>query len=89
MEHVVVKTPSSKERIAWATLRSTGRKKIGFADGKEFSPALIFEARATVGKVETLVYGQPSRLSMTASNEWVKLQKSQTNIVRSASVASP
>ncbi len=88
MEPVFVKTPAEKEQIAWGTLRATGAKRVRLADGREFSPALIFRARATVGKLETRVYGQPSRLSQTASNEWVKVQKTLTNVVRSASAKS-
>jgi hypothetical protein len=84
MNSVLVKTPAEKkEQIAWGTLRSTGAKKIRFADGREFSPPLIFQAHATVGNLETMVYGQPSRLSMTASNEWLKWVKGTRKVVRS------
>jgi acid phosphatase type 7 len=85
MAPIIVKTTSQKkEQVAWATLRATGLKKVRLTDGREFSPALVFQAHATAGSFETMVYGQPSRLSQTASNEWLKLQKTLTNIVRSA-----
>ena len=79
MEPLRVKTPATKKEIvAWATLHSTGAKKITEVDGKEFSPTLVFQARAVAGSVETIVYGRPSRLSQTAATEWKKVHAPQT-----------
>src|SRR5207244_2702934 len=77
---VCVMTPTATEsnRVVWANLRATGKQKI-VAEGKEkeLSPALIFQARAMVGKVETFAYGPRCKVTESAIEAARKLAEAQ------------
>ncbi len=64
-----VAPPSATEsnRVVWATLKTTGKRKIE-AEGRNrvLSPALVFQAKVTMGTVETIAYGQKCRVTETA-----------------------
>lgn len=69
-------TPSSTEsnKVVWASLRTTGRKKIEKpSPGKELSPALIFQARVLANMIDTVAYGQKCKVSTNAVQALKKL----------------
>jgi predicted phosphodiesterase len=71
-----VTTPALTEsnKVAWATLRATGLKKIdAVGRGKDLSPALIFRARVTAGAGETWAYGQKCKVTAAAAEAAKKL----------------
>jgi len=62
--HVATPNLCESNRVVWADLRATGKKKI---TGPDLSPPLVFEARVIGDSGETLAYGPPSRTSKAAS----------------------
>lgn len=76
-----VLSPSGTEsnRIAWASVRATGKKKVvATGQSKELSPALVFQARILAEKTETMAYGQKCRVTTNAVAAVKKLAEAQT-----------
>ncbi len=79
---VRVMTPSltQSNRVAWAAVRATGTKKIeAQGQDKTLSPSLIFQARMLSGAVESVAYGQRSKVSEDAAKAAKKLEETQTS----------
>ncbi|MBI2948928.1 MAG: metallophosphoesterase [Verrucomicrobia bacterium] len=67
---VRVTTPSATDsnKVAWASLRATGRRAI-VAQGRDrvLSPNLIFQAKVFSGSLDSIAYGQRSKITDAAA----------------------
>jgi len=69
--HATTPALSESNRVVWASVRATGKKKI---KGPELSPPLIFQARIKTASGDMLAYGPLSHISKTAAEEAKKLR---------------
>jgi acid phosphatase type 7 len=73
---VTAPAPSEPNKIVWARVGSAAERKAGVdgRGGELLSPALMFQARMAVGKVDTVAYGQRSRVTDSAAEAAKKLE---------------
>ncbi|MBI3873227.1 MAG: metallophosphoesterase, partial [candidate division Zixibacteria bacterium] len=75
---VATPTLTQSNKIAWAAVRATGKKKIETqGQDKTLSPSLIFQAKVSAGAGDTLAYGQRCKVSNDAAKAVQKLAEAQ------------